>query len=374
MTSLRAPCYSSQLENHTFLKKKVESFIENINKDKADPNIEFTATISDTQVDFLDTTVKIDENGKIYTTLYTKPTDTHNYLLYNSAHPKHCKDATPFSQLLRVRKICREDIDFAKNAEEILGHFHRRGYPLEILKSAWNTVKQLDRDTLLVEKPQTESVPTENSFFLTTTYNPASPNLKGLLAKNWDLVGLPPNNLNIDLKQVKKGYRRCPNLKDKLCRATVEWPKDQTPQGRTHWDPEKAPYDCTKGAKCQTCPLIVRNGRIVSHITGRTYHAPIGVNCESNNLIYLITCKKTNCKAQYVGKTYRELGSRMYEHLYAIRKNRPTSVGQHFNLPGHSIKDVQVEVISLVNIRRLVEKKWIHKLKTSREPGLNVQD
>ena len=175
-------------------------------------------------MDFLDTTVKLDEHGKLYTTLYTKPTDTHDYLLYNSAHPKHCKDATPFSQLLRIRKICKNDRDFEINSEMVLGNFHRRGYPLEILKTAWNAVKGLDRDQILMEKPPSNTEPTEQSFFLTTTYNPASPNLKGILAKHWDLVGLPPHNLDIDLKQVKQGYRRCPNLKDKLCKSTIEWP------------------------------------------------------------------------------------------------------------------------------------------------------
>ena len=63
-----------------------------------------------------------------------------------------------------------------------------------------------------------------------------------------------------------------------------------------------------------------------------------------------------------------------------------TPVAQHFNSHGHSIDDVQVEVITLLylhvppnskegtDIRRLVEKKWIHKLKTSKFPGLNILD
>ncbi len=91
---------------------------------------------------------------------------------------------------------------------------------------------------------------------------------------------------------------------------------------------------------------MAHTGRIVSHVTGRTYHAPVGANCQSNNLIYLITCKK--CHAQYVGETYRTLGDRIYEHLYSIRKNGDTPVAEHFNSHGHSINDVQVEVISFV--------------------------
>ncbi len=114
-------------------------------------------------------------------------------------------------------------MDFLFNSEMILGHFHRRGYPLELLKSAWNAVKGLNREVLLTEKPISNTEATEQSFYLTTTYNPASPNLKGSLVKNWDFVRLPPHDLNIDLKQVKLGYRSCPSLKDRLCKSTIQW-------------------------------------------------------------------------------------------------------------------------------------------------------
>ena len=157
----------------------------------------------------------------------------------------------------------------------------------------------------------------------------------------------------------------------------------QTHTGRTHWDPNKVLVACPK-RRCQVCPIMKHTGRIYSQVTGRTYHAPIGANCQSNNLIYLISCKK--CRAQYVGETYRKLGDRIYEHLYSIRRNLDTPVADHFNSPGHSMSDVEVEVVSYVylhvppnckegtDIRRTVERKWIHELKTSQYPGLNILD
>ena len=38
-------------------------------------------------------------------TLYRKPTDTYNYVLFNSAHPLPCKSAIPYSQFLRMHII-----------------------------------------------------------------------------------------------------------------------------------------------------------------------------------------------------------------------------------------------------------------------------
>jgi hypothetical protein len=43
-------------------------------------------------IEFLDTLVKID-NGRVYTDLYTKPTDKHLYLRADSCHPPHTKKA-----------------------------------------------------------------------------------------------------------------------------------------------------------------------------------------------------------------------------------------------------------------------------------------
>ncbi len=51
------------------------------------PTIKLTAEYSRNSVTFLDTKVIIDQTLKIvYTDLYTKDTDTHNYLYYSSAH------------------------------------------------------------------------------------------------------------------------------------------------------------------------------------------------------------------------------------------------------------------------------------------------
>ena len=48
--------------------------------------IKFISEISDTHVNFLDTTVRIDADRLIYTTLYEKPADTHLYIHFESAH------------------------------------------------------------------------------------------------------------------------------------------------------------------------------------------------------------------------------------------------------------------------------------------------
>ena len=69
------------------------------------PTIKFTAASSRTEIPFLDILIKV-RDGLLHTDLHIKPTNTHNYLHYLSAHPRHCKDNIPFSQFLRVRRLC----------------------------------------------------------------------------------------------------------------------------------------------------------------------------------------------------------------------------------------------------------------------------
>ncbi len=77
--------------------EQLEEFVQNLNE--VHPTIKFTLEHSDTCVNFLDTKVHL-EDGKLWTNLYSKPTDSHSYLHYSSAHPLHSKKSLPYSQLL----------------------------------------------------------------------------------------------------------------------------------------------------------------------------------------------------------------------------------------------------------------------------------
>ena len=68
---------------------------------------------------FLDTTVIL-EDGTLHMDLYTKPTDTHHHLSLNNYHPKYCASTLPYSQSLRLRRICSRKEDFEKRVRDHL--------------------------------------------------------------------------------------------------------------------------------------------------------------------------------------------------------------------------------------------------------------
>ena len=115
--------------------------------------IKFTHEFSFKEINFLDTTVKL-VNGDIVTDLYVKPTDTHSYLSYDSAHMSHCKTMGPYSQLLRIKRICTNHSDFLRHQDELVQHYTKRGYPKKILRENIRRAETLSRSELLAIKPK----------------------------------------------------------------------------------------------------------------------------------------------------------------------------------------------------------------------------
>ena len=73
------------------------------------PTIKFDTKYSPTLIEFLDTRIYKSTDGKLRTTLYTKPTDLQSYLHSTSYHASSCKRSITYSQALRARRICSED-------------------------------------------------------------------------------------------------------------------------------------------------------------------------------------------------------------------------------------------------------------------------
>ncbi len=89
----------------------------------------FTAEYSTERITFLDTTVILDGNT-IHKDLYTKPTDTHQYLSPESCHPRHCTTyiSIPYIQGLRLRRVCSRNEDFEERTKQLKQHLLARGY------------------------------------------------------------------------------------------------------------------------------------------------------------------------------------------------------------------------------------------------------
>ena len=106
------------------------------------------AEISKNSLAFLDIKLSINDNG-LSTSVQYKPTDSHNYLLHSSSHPQHVKNAIPFSQFLRLRRLCSDDTDFNNKCEEMCQFFKKRSYPDSAVTTSKHRAQEIDRETAL---------------------------------------------------------------------------------------------------------------------------------------------------------------------------------------------------------------------------------
>jgi predicted RNA-binding Zn-ribbon protein involved in translation (DUF1610 family) len=126
-------------------------------------------------------------------------------------------------------------------------------------------------------------------------------------------------------------------------------------------------------ANCKTCHIILRHSNsFKSNNTGKIFKIYQQMNCKSKNTIYLISC--TKCGFQYVGETSQSLAYRMTQHRSTIKIKNPTPVGLHFNESDHSIHNITVqsiEIVENVTKRRKQEEYWQRILNTKYPNGMN---
>ena len=109
-------------------REELEAFIDFVSN--FHPALQFTLTVTETELPFLDINLHTSED-RIQTSVFYKETDTHSCLHFSSFHPDHCKCVIPYSQFLRLRQLCSDNDDFLIKSREMHNN---------ILYTAWLSV------------------------------------------------------------------------------------------------------------------------------------------------------------------------------------------------------------------------------------------
>ena len=176
-----------------------------------------TWEISDTSLAFLDIKVSVEGNG-LYTSVHYKPTDSHSYLLYSSSHPSHFKNSIPYSQFLRLRRLCSEDSDFSLKSEEMCEFFDKRGYPASVVEAGHHRARQIDRQSAL----QTSQKENNNRIPFTLTFHPHNHAVKSIILKNFKLLQNDPDTGRIFLQPPLISFKRYKNIGNFLVRSAFQ--------------------------------------------------------------------------------------------------------------------------------------------------------
>ena len=116
--------------------------------------------------------------GKLITDLHVKQTDSHQYHDPSSCHPYHCTKSIPYSQALRINRICSENNCFDLWCNELEEWLIKRNYNPTVVRKQILKARAFSRDTLL---DKTKEVRNSDRVVLTLIYHPSIKNFQNVL-------------------------------------------------------------------------------------------------------------------------------------------------------------------------------------------------
>ena len=225
---------------------------------------------------------------------------------------------------------------------ELKDNLLARGYKEESVDQQLRKVMSIPRTETLQPHPrQHQSI---KRVPLVITYHPALSRITKSLRKHLDILHVSDRLKAAIPDPPIVAFRRPHNLRDLLVRAKLKKTNPPTQTGST----------------------------------GTTHKTRSTFTCKTRNLVYLIQCRK--CGLQYVGETANPLHIRMNGHrsdIHTQKTDKP--VAAHFNLPDHTLDDLQVMGIKKIHNndtewRKHRESYWIFTLDTLAPTGMNLED
>ena len=202
------------------------------------------------------------------------------------------------------------------------------------------------------------------------------PDISKILRELHPILGLSERCKNAITSVPSVAFRKPKSLGDYLVRAKVD---SRGPKGLL-----LGTVKCSS-KRCEVCKYFDEHSHFKGSQDDRRYSINYSLNCNSNNVVYLVTCKK--CLLQYVGSTITKFRLRFNNHKSRIRRHEMLGQAekesddllyQHFCSEGHcGLSDVRIQLIDRVNGEEQLREKeaqWAYKLKTLRPNGLNDND
>ena len=264
------------------------------------PCIQFTCETSKTRLSFLDTMV-IKNGKKLETDIYYKPTDSKQYLLYSSCHPKHTRNNIPYSLARRLRAIVSDENVLNLRMKELHQSLIKRGYPTAVIDDAISKATRMNRDVLLqtITKLEDQKVP------YVSTFNPNNPEIFTEIRKNLPILFRSETMKRaLGDKQIIKSKRQPQNLKRILTNAKFS----------LNDNCENSVTKCGR-SNCGLCSQLIE-GTEFDFKNGKIFKVNAPMTCNAKNVVYVILCR--GCNELYIGET-NNLRKRVIVHNQQIR-------------------------------------------------------
>ena len=284
-----------------------------------DEFLKFTVEVGGILLTVLDLRIGLFE-GRLVTSVYSKPTDSHLYLQAESCHQEASIKGIQKGVALRLRRICSSLEEFDAKSKLYKAYLVARGHNPASVNAAFSSARVM---SLSDARSKVQRDSNKNRLVFCTKYNPLGPNIRGILRKHSHLLSGSDDANKIFPDGVMYAPKRERNLKELLTRADpysvkADVTDDLRGKGYKH---------C--GSKCDSCDCFVWDtDRITSTATGKSFWIRRDFSCNSKFVIYCATC--TLCMEQGVGSTFC-WKPRLANYKYQIVKGLQTcGIVKHF--------------------------------------------
>ena len=207
-----------------------------------------------------------------------------------SCHPNHTKRSIPYSQALRILRICSSKESAKIRCMELVDCMVKRGY------NKRKTNKQIERAfTNFANLPTGHQSHTTRPLYFNVQFYPGLPDIKGILQRYMPLLhqSVTMKTVVPDLPLIS--FSQPHNLCRSLCRAKLR----QTASAND--EPPRPSQSCGK-SRCKLCLSLICSSYISSTANYKTFKCyNDNTSCDSKWIIYVISCPI--CNLQYVGQS-----------------------------------------------------------------------
>ena len=329
------------------------SFLNSLNKD-----LQYTMEIGGTQLCFLDVKLSI-MNGRLETTVYSKPTNSHLYLHSSSCHSKSSIKGIPKGVALRLRRLCSTDNEFDAKAVEYEEHLKNRGYNKRMVRKPFADIRKKSREDARLPISKENG---EKKIIFSTKYNPRGPNVNKIVKEYLPILQQVPilNDL-FPKNSVMVANKRENNLVDLMLRSDPYNIKSDIAGMK-----EIGYVKC--GRRCDSCEnFVIETTNIKSHATGRRFSIRRETTCKSENVVYVACCQ--TCGKQGVGSTV-SWKPRLANYKSHIKKDIKTCmVVRHFieDCPDPTLSNLKFVIVDAINNIEGLSKKEIDSMLLEKE-------
>ena len=302
--------------------------------------LNFTMEFSRESVVFLDLRLTI-KGTRVESSMYSKPSDSHAYLLPTSCHPAHICKNIPQGVLKRVRRNCSEEETRLETYQEYKQYLLQRDYSLELIEEAIKLAEDTPRSKLLGSVENDVDSSKSRKFPLIIKFNPRLPPMAKFISQHIHILELTPETHEIFNKSsVFVSYKTEQNILSMITKNRFKCKSQNNSeltsvQGQgsgpssDNVAPDAGCFGCVK--KCTLCKdFLVECKQFTSSKTNQTFTIKSKITCDTKNVIYMITDKICE-DVFYVGYTQDNMKTRWANHKSHIKACKKTcELASHF--------------------------------------------